>query len=557
MLAAAVVVLTATVAFGDDFRLSSGFDSSGNLITQNGGSDANWKVNTGVNGALLPALVVTQSGADWYSGWPANGPNSDWIAADPNSLSQAGSYSFYTTFSLTGYDPTTVSITGGSLATYYTGDLKLNGISILALGAGSYQSPSPFSLAPGFYAFLPGLNTLEVDVQGYFSEGMRLEGTLQATPSSSAPVALDFVPITPCRVVDTRATGPTSAPYITGGSTLTVNVPSSPCNIPSTAAAYSFNVTVVPHGPLSYLSVWPTGQAQPVVSTLNSDDGRVKANAAIVPAGQNGGVNFYATNDTDLVLDIDGYFVPSSSGTGLAFYPLPPCRVADTRSADGPLGGPYLSGTQSRELPVLQSSCALPSSAQAYSFNFTAIPRDGDGLSYLATWPSGQSQPLVSTLNAPTGTVTANAAIVPAGSNGDITVLATNDSDLAVDVNGYFAAAGPGALHFYPVSPCRVVDTRTQGSPFQGDHFVQVASVCGIPAAPAIVVNATVVPTQGLGFLTLWPYGSNQPLASTLNADDGFITSNMAIVPMAFGGIVAYASNNTQLVIDITGYFAP
>jgi hypothetical protein len=37
-------------------------------------------------------------------------------------------------------------------------------------------------------------------------------------------------------------------------------------------------------GFLNYLTLWPTGQTQPYVSTLNSD-GRVKANAAIVLAG--------------------------------------------------------------------------------------------------------------------------------------------------------------------------------------------------------------------------------------------------------------------------------
>jgi hypothetical protein len=36
-------------------------------------------------------------------------------------------------------------------------------------------------------------------------------------------------------------------------------------------------------------SIWPTGQSLPVVSTLNSYDGRVTANAA--PAGTNGSIS--------------------------------------------------------------------------------------------------------------------------------------------------------------------------------------------------------------------------------------------------------------------------
>ena len=73
------------------------------------------------------------------------------------------------------------------------------------------------------------------------------------------------------------------------------------------------------------------------MSTLNSVDGRVKANAAITPAGSNGAVSVYVTNTTDVVIDIDGYFTPVTGST-LAFYPLTPCRVADTRLMSYPQG---------------------------------------------------------------------------------------------------------------------------------------------------------------------------------------------------------------------------
>jgi hypothetical protein len=58
-------------------------------------------------------------------------------------------------------------------------------------------------------------------------------------------------------------------------------------------------------------------------------------------------------------------------------------------------------------------------------------------------------------------------------------------------------------------------------------------------------------------YLTLWPHGEHQPTVSTLNALDGFITSNMAIVPTNDGSIDAYAAGLTQLILDISGYFAP
>jgi hypothetical protein len=76
-------------------------------------------------------------------------------------------------------------------------------------------------------------------------------------------------------------------------------------------------------------------------------------------------------------------------------------------------------------------------------------------------------------------------------------------------------------------------------------------------SAAAYIFNATVVPPGSMPFLTLWPNGEPQPSVSTLNAYDGFIISNMAIVPTNDGSIDAYAAGLTQLILDISSYFAP
>ncbi|HEX8811490.1 MAG TPA: hypothetical protein VF742_05815, partial [Terracidiphilus sp.] len=347
-------------------------------------------------------------------------------------------------------------------------------------------------------------------------------------------------------------------PPIQGGTSRDFTIPdNTSCGIPSSASAYSLNVTVVPHGSLGYLTVWPSGQTRPLISTLNSHDGRTKANAAVVPAGVNEAVSIYGSDTTDVVLDINGYFVPASGNTALAFYPVPPCRVVDTRNPDGPLAGPFLTGGQAREFPVLTSPCMVPGDAQAYSMNFTAVPHGP--LGYLTVWPSGQSQPYVSTLNAPTGTVTANAAIVPVGTSGEISAFADDDTDLIIDINGYFAATGQGGLSLYPSTPCRLLDTRSTSGVIAGELTVNIAGgPCGIPAAAqTYIFNATVVPASSLGFLSLWPDGQSQPLVSTLNASDSATASNMAIVPTLNGLIDAFASSSTQLILDISSFFAP
>jgi len=377
------------------------------------------------------------------------------------------------------------------------------------------------------------------------------------------PSAVQFVPLTPCRVVDTRnAKGTFGGPPITGNSSrnFPLSLSGNPCNIPSDAIAYSLNVTVVPQHTLGYLTIWPSGEGQPIVSTLNSPDGRIKANAAIVPAGTpSGSVSVYVTDTTNVILDIDGYFATPTQGS-LQFYTLTPCRIVDTRNGDG---GALQAGVE-RDYTIA-GQCGIPSDAAAYSFNVTVLPARG-GLDYLTVWPKGESRPTVSTLNDNTGTVVANAAIVPAGTENATAFYAhSNDTNLLLDVDGYFAAPGTGGLSLYPLTPCRVLDTRHVGNghPFMGDwnppNGVDVlTSQCAPPStAKGFVFNATVVPSGSMPYLTLWPHGEGQPMVSTLNAYDGFITSNMAIVPTNDGSIDAYAYALTQLILDISGYFAP
>ena len=386
------------------------------------------------------------------------------------------------------------------------------------------------------------------------------------------PTGTRFVPVTPCRVEDTRnsADGP-----MTAGSTRSWYVSYS-CNFPVTGNAYALNVTVVPDGPLGYLTLWPTGESRPGVSTLNSWGGIPVANAAIVAQGTGlpGDVSVYVSNQTDVILDVNGYF-SALPGLGSYFYTVQPCRVADTRGSAGLFGGPSLYGGETRDFPIPSGPCGIPATATAYSLNVTAVPGT-DYLGYLTTWPTGRARPNVSTLNSWTGKVVANAALIPAGSNGSVSVYVTDATDVILDINGYFGqqpTRNPGpppdasALSFYPVVPCRMVDTRGAAGPFGGPEmeaqstrsFTLPAGGCPVPAtAQAYSLNVTVVPDGPLSFLTAWPAGSPQPFVSTLNSFDGSVVANAAIVPAGTGGAVSiYVTDRTQVILDINGYFAP
>jgi hypothetical protein len=400
--------------------------------------------------------------------------------------------------------------------------------------------------------------------------------------ASGISSSLLFYPVTPCRVADTRVpagfSGPFGPPAMTGGSTRTFNILSSACgaNIPSNVAAYALNFTVVPpaSGPPANLTTWPAGAAMPNVSTLNYS-GSVVANAAIVPAGASGAINVFVNDPTDVLFDVTGYFAPATT-SGLAYYPVAPCRVADTRLAAGfagQFGPPTMTGGSTRTYNVLSSPCAaaISAAASAYSFNFTVVPPSSGPAGNLTTYPAGAAtMPNVSTLNY-SGSVAANAAIVPAGTNQAIDVFVNDPTDLLFDINGYFAQPFGSGLHFYPVTPCRVADTRVAagfsgafGPPTMPDGATRTfniqASGCGIPSiAVAYSLNFTVVPPAGgpAANLTTWPAGGAMPNVSTLNYY-GSVVANAAIVPAGVNGAISvFVNHRTDVLFDINGYFAP
>lgn len=149
---------------------------------------------------------------------------------------------------------------------------------------------------------------------------------------------LPLVAITPCRLVDTRPeygfTGLFGPPMVEAGQRREFPVGAGPCGIPANARAYSLNVTVIPIGILQYLTVFPSGLPVPNVSTLNSFEGKVVANAAVVPAGANGGIAVYASNATHVIIDINGYFIDTPPSNGIQG----PTGATGATGAAGPTG---------------------------------------------------------------------------------------------------------------------------------------------------------------------------------------------------------------------------
>jgi hypothetical protein len=119
------------------------------------------------------------------------------------------------------------------------------------------------------------------------------------------------------------------------------------------------------------------------------------------------------------------------------YYSITPCRVVDTRNAVSTNGGPSLA-TSARSFQI-RGNCGVPSTAKAVSLNVTIT--NASTTSWLTLWPSGTSQPYVSTINFDQNSAAlANGAIVGLSSNStDLTVVnAFGGVHVILDVTGYF-----------------------------------------------------------------------------------------------------------------------
>ena len=128
-----------------------------------------------------------------------------------------------------------------------------------------------------------------------------------------------------------------------------------------------------------------------------------------------------------------------SSGGGASFHTLAPCRLVDTRSADGPLGGPALAGGATRSFS-LAGVCGVPESARAVSLNVTVTQPVASGS--LSLFPGGTSLPTASAISFGAGRTRANNSLMALAADGSGTLSVQNASagsaHLILDVNGWF-----------------------------------------------------------------------------------------------------------------------
>jgi uncharacterized repeat protein (TIGR01451 family) len=380
-----------------------------------------------------------------------------------------------------------------------------------------------------------------------------------STPPPQLSRGLKFVAVSPVRILDTRdGTGGVPIGQVAAGGD--VSFPVTGGEVPAGATAVALNVTTTLTDGPGFATVWPTGAPMPGTSSVNvSAAGETAANAAIVAVGAGGRVSVSTFEPAHLVADLTGYWIEPGATTDGRFFSVPtPTRLLDTRSGVGGKSTPFGAREQ---YDVTVTGSVVPAGATAVALTVTYTDPAAPG--YLTLWPTGGSQPTVSTANpGEPDDIRSNLAIVKIGTSGKVSVFSSEPTDLVVDVVGYVADDASSHGLFTPVSPHRVEDSRQPGPPFERIGAGQAATLSFDSLVPSeaatVLVNLTATETATGGFLTAYAAGTPRPLASAVNWS-GPDQNRAALIASALGAghaVQYYAESETDVVIDLAGWFS-
>jgi hypothetical protein len=221
-----------------------------------------------------------------------------------------------------------------------------------------------------------------------------------------------------------------------------------------------------------------------------------------------------------------------------------------------------------------QNVCILPLSTAPVVTGIT--PKSGTtlgGTPVVLTGSNFQSGATVSLGGVPaTGVVVSGntiTALTGAHATGTVAASVTNPGNSSASLsNAFFYNAPSGALGYYTLPPCRLIDTRNPNGPLGGPILPPAAlrqfsaiGNCGIPAGTkSLVVNITVTGQTGGGFLGFYA-GNAIPLGtSTINFPANQTRTNNAILELSTDGagtlgVQNGAAGSVQMIVDVAGYF--
>ncbi|GAA5005932.1 S53 family peptidase [Kitasatospora paranensis] len=450
-------------------------------------------------------------------------------------------------------NPALYKLVGNTSVFNDVSDFSSNDLTASGYFGGSYQATGGYDMATGLGS----------------PKGRGLIAALcRQLPSQPAG---SFTSVSPTRLLDTGVPGAIPARgntslQIAGGNDAKGN----PNGVPAGVTAVALNVTVANTSGVGYLTVWPTGKAQPVTSNINwVDHSGAVPNLVTVPVGAGGKISMFNgawSSPARVVVDLLGYYTPDTAGAN--FVPLAPARLFDTRYGDAnntakaPVaGGADISVKIAGGKDAKGNANGVPATnVTAVVLNTTVTRGQGDG--WMAVIPTGGAVKS-SNLNWTDKKTVPNLVVVPVGTDGKVTFHngMGGQVDVLADVFGYFTS--DSGAKFHVAGPKRIVDTRYgKGAAAPGQIngntlHINLNDSGVLAGATSVVLNVTVVNTHGDGFLTAWPGNTTKPGSSNLNwMGVNNMIANAVVVPVHDNSVDITTNSPADVIVDLMGYYS-
>lgn len=277
------------------------------------------------------------------------------------------------------------------------------------------------------------------------------------------PAGGDFSFAGPARLMDTRIDGPTVDGLASGlgrrtaGSVTELSLAGRE-PVPTDASIVTLNLTVTDAQAPGFVTVYPCGSDRPTASNLNYLAHRTIANVVVTKLSPSGTICMFTSAPVDLIVDLSGFArVTDEPGS---FAALVPSRLIDSRVAatSSTIDGQFLGGGTIVEQSVVELGVAgrggVVADASSVVLNITVA--DAGGAGFITVYPCGSARPTASSLNYSPGSTVANSVIAKIGHAGAVCLFTSKQTDLVVDVSGYF----PAMSSYVALSPARILDTR-------------------------------------------------------------------------------------------------
>jgi len=268
------------------------------------------------------------------------------------------------------------------------------------------------------------------DVAGWVST----QGTVTGTGGLFRPLVAGR------RMVTRSSLG--GSPTLTAGQTVTLQVTGKQ-NVPTTGvSAVVLNVTATNATAAGYLTVFPTGAAQPVASNLNFVAGQTVPNRVVVKVGPAGQVSlFNFTGNTDVIVDVGGWFTDGSDATAIGgqFTGLTPARILDSRFGQGTASAIGANGFITVQVAGLSSVPLMTATVPPKAVVLNVTVTNTTAASFLTVFPSVTPMPTASDLNWTAGLTVPNLVVVKLGTDGKIAMYnLAGSTDVIADVVGWY-----------------------------------------------------------------------------------------------------------------------